>query len=121
MKIIRFKYIGSGAFYKCESFKEIKIPSSVEYIEDIIFQECKNLENITINAKCKIPQNIFEYCKNIKNIAMTKQSYDLSSMFVAMYKDKIKAPKSIDELINVYIDEGKSFHEISKIYKEIDK
>ncbi|MDO4789339.1 MAG: leucine-rich repeat protein [Porphyromonas sp.] len=63
------KRIGSGAFCFSPKLKNLKLPASVESIENDTFWADYELENIVIPAGVElIPERMFLYCKNLKSV-----------------------------------------------------
>ena len=63
--------IGYGAFWGCESLKEIIIPDSVTSIGYGAFSTCKSLTSITLpNSVTSIGNDAFRYCKSLTSITI---------------------------------------------------
>ena len=69
--------IGYYAFAGCTNLTEVNLPSTLNYIENLAFRSCVNLEQIVIpeNAKgqeTKIQHCAFEFCSKLKKIYFPK-------------------------------------------------
>jgi len=77
--------LGDGLF-GCTHLKSIVIPASVDYIGDLAFSDCLDLEEITFKGNPKIGENAFENCKVKLIITSNKTSKqersDLRTRFV---------------------------------------
>ena len=63
------RYIGTLAFYQCESLKKISIPAGVEEIADYTFFKCKELKEVELsNTITKIGRSAFFNCVSLKSI-----------------------------------------------------
>ena len=51
------KYIGSSAFYNCNSMETLDIPASVKSIAEYAFSECYNIKKLTYNTDAFKPGN----------------------------------------------------------------
>jgi hypothetical protein len=61
--------IGEGAFYDCNSLKNIGIPNSVKSIGSYVFYDCSSLTNIEIpNSVTNIDKGAFKGCSSLKTI-----------------------------------------------------
>lgn len=63
--------IGSGAFWGCDSLKEINIPDSVTSIGECTFYYCTALKEITIpNSVTSISHKAFVCCKSLTSMTI---------------------------------------------------
>ena len=63
------KYIGEGAFFGCESLKELDVSKSGKIIiGDYAFEDCLNLEKLTLPVNAELGNDILEGCDNLKTI-----------------------------------------------------
>ena len=67
------KRIGNKAFSYC-TFNEIKIPSTVSWIGESVFQQCSNLQEIIIPKDVSRLENYaFDYCRNLSRIVCSSE------------------------------------------------
>ncbi len=65
------KDIPDGAFYFCESLRDIRIPETVKRIASGAFEGCKSLREITIPKDVKtLDWNVFRSCSNLKEVIL---------------------------------------------------
>ncbi len=63
--------IGSTAFSKCLSLKDINIHSAVKSIGNYAFQSCTSLETVVIESGfTTVPVGIFSACSNLKSVTL---------------------------------------------------
>ena len=63
------KNIGQRAFFNCNYFTEIELPSSLRVIEDGAFESCKALKTVKMkDGVTHIGDNAFRNCRNLKDI-----------------------------------------------------
>lgn len=61
--------IGLGAFRNCAALTELKLPFSVDTIEESAFESCTGIKTITIGDKLKnLGAMAFEYCTSLEDI-----------------------------------------------------
>lgn len=66
--------IGSNAFYKCNTLKEVTLSSDIRVIEKMAFCLCENLEKITLSTNLKrIEENAFGNCINLSEVIFQDQ------------------------------------------------
>ncbi|MCD7817834.1 MAG: leucine-rich repeat domain-containing protein [Lachnospiraceae bacterium] len=68
---------GSGPFTGCVSLTDVTLPSTITYIDDYAFYECKSLETIDLSGTSvsRIRNMAFAYCTNLKSISMPSTLY----------------------------------------------
>ena len=72
--------LGSYAFSKCESMKEVSLPDSITKIGDSIFGYCKNLKSITIPKNVSSwGMNNFYYCESLEEIKVDPENETFDS------------------------------------------
>ena len=65
------RVIPDGAFYFCESLRDIRIPETVTHIESGAFQGCESLREIIIPKGVKtLDWDVFDCCKNLREIIL---------------------------------------------------
>ncbi len=105
--------IGLRSFQHTNLVK-VYIPNSVKGIGYHAFAGCDNLETVRLPDDVEINLGAFTNCKNLEEINVTKTFVETHKGFVEKFKDKIKVDKTLDELL----DEGVSFKEINKKFKD---
>ena len=103
--------IHENAFYNCFRLKKVVLPKSLKQIDRNAFRQCLLLKSITIPKDVKIKDVIFD--NTIEKIIIDKNTLIKLPYFKSLYEGKFVINKTLDELL----EEGKSLHEISKIYK----
>lgn len=72
--------IGEGAFYACESWKNITIPNSVTRISDYAFMYCIRLTSIKIpGSVTNIGDGAFHACERLENVVIGEGVTSISS------------------------------------------
>ena len=70
--------IGEGTFADNQGLKSIKIPSSVQVIEDSAFSNCQGLTNIEIpSSVTMIGGYVFKDCKSLAELELPGQLMDI--------------------------------------------
>ena len=65
------KEIPDGAFYYCESLRDIRIPGSVKHIANGAFQGCESFQEIIIPKDVKtLDWNVFKGCKKLREVIL---------------------------------------------------
>ena len=104
--------INKCAFFKCTNLEEVILPNSLKEIEDGAFMNCPSLKEIMLPKNVKISAIVFD-C-SLKKIYVTAETFDnLSDLVKSIHKGSFKNYPTLDELL----ESGKSFREISNIYK----
>ena len=110
--------IGGSAFARCTNVKEIKLPETLETIENYAFGSCTGLESIKIPSKVKtIGEKAFGYCSSLKEINLPESIETLGLGFIVGTQiEEIQIPKSLksgssalygaNELKKVEFEEG---------------
>ena len=63
--------IPGGAFYYCESLRDIRIPETVKHIANGAFQGCQSLREMAIPKTVKtLDWNVFRSCKNLREVVL---------------------------------------------------
>ncbi len=110
----KLSYINSYAFKHCVSLQSVDFsPANIDCVAIFAFEDCKNLFEITFDNVKRIYDNVFDGCGALSRIIIPEKVCKENEYFYTKYKDKIINSKSLEALI----DSGKSFREISKIYK----
>lgn len=103
--------IGSGAFWNCESLKNVCIKkivsiknaafsdssitslniTSVNEIEDLAFYRCQKLSQICLSNLTKLYSYVFDYCDHVKSISdFYSENYKAcNNMLIDINKDKL--------------------------------
>ena len=68
--------IDEGTFYKCSNLSNVVFPNSISIICERAFQDCSGLRNIIIPPNVKINEYAFNNCKNLENILLEASSDD---------------------------------------------
>ena len=64
-------YIGTKAFYQCDSLQNIVIPDNVEEMGQSAFENCVQLESVSIgNGLTIVPENAFKNCTALKSLTL---------------------------------------------------
>lgn len=102
--------IGQEAFCRCSSLTEIKIPQSVETIENSAFKYCSSLTEITIPANVvSVGDSVFIGCTSLQKVEFEEESrlvnignyaFGSSSSSECLKLDKIIIPASVESLGN---------------------
>ncbi len=103
--------IHENAFYNCFRLKKVILPKSLKQIDRNVFRQCLLLKSITIPKDVKIKDVIFD--NTIEKIIIDRNTLIKLPYFKSLYEGKFVINKTLDELL----EEGKSLHEISRIYK----
>ncbi len=100
------KKIGLGAFENC-GFKEIKLPDTLEVLEQRVFYNCRSLESIELNeGLTSIPGVTFEECIKLNNVVLPSTIKQIDG----------NAFKNCTSLTNITLNEG--LESISNVYKD---
>ena len=113
------RHVGACAFADCSKLTRLDFSKAyMESIDFYAFRNCRSLFEVVFDNIVSINENAFEGC-HLQQIIMSNESYANNERFVDNYKKIILKNDSLDALIA----SGKSFKEISKIYKSnnIDK
>ena len=128
-------YLGSGAFDNCTALEEILIPSSVEYIGEDVFKDCKQLKYISYTGsqeeweQIKIEENNDDL-KEIPvkyNVTVEKENDmdtndEMDEEVAALTEDSIKETESAEENTDIepemdnYSDEVQESERTIKVY-----
>ena len=100
------KKIGLRAFENC-GFKEIKLPDTLEILEQGVFYNCRSLESIELNeGLTSIPGVTFEECIKLNNVVLPSTIKQIDG----------NAFKNCTNLTNITLNEG--LESISNVYKD---
>ncbi|MDE6021501.1 MAG: leucine-rich repeat protein [Ruminococcus sp.] len=104
--------IGGRAFAGCIRFKEMTIPESVRNIGwgGRIFEDCINLEKLTLNCNPNICSRIISNCTNFKELIIPKDVKIIYYTFIfddLYYSVNINGSEELDVILNQnsFIDE----------------
>ena len=111
----KLEYIGREAFLK-SNLRKIYLPDSLEELEYHSFSNCYHLKEVRLPDNVKVDYHNFINTYELKEINVSKTFVKNHPEFVEKFKDKIKIVKSLDELL----EEGASFKEINKKFKNND-
>lgn len=117
--------IGKNAFDSCEKLTTVKIPSTVNTIEDYAFVDCENLSSLTIEKGVeKIGKYAFSGCKTLDKVVLPESIsiideyafYNCTNLSTINIPDKVseirnRTFKSCSNLKSVDIGSG-----VTKIY-----
>ena len=88
--------ISPYAFYNCTTLIDIRLASSVKFIEDSAFSGCSNLRSIYIPKSIKkIGSYVFNNTKNLQYILYGGSAQDLQSVDVDFYNNNILSTGSM--------------------------
>lgn len=68
--------VGYGAFFGADHLREVHLPSRIQIFYDSAFQQCKNLQKVTVKNKKKIPrvaEDAFKDCPKLKEHVKSKR------------------------------------------------
>ena len=94
-------HISNGAFSQCKELQSIKIPRSVKEIGTYAFEKCTSLKQITLDAElCSIQENTFDGCQALTTIKIPQTVQDIcESAFRNCYLlRKINLPQSLKSI-----------------------
>ena len=100
------KKIGLRAFENC-GFKEIKLPDTLEVLEQRVFYNCRALESIELNeGLTSIPGVTFEECIKLNNVVLpsTIKQIDGNAFKNCTNLTNITLNEGLESISNVYID-----------------
>lgn len=68
-------HIYTGAFQKCTNLREVKLPSTLQYIGKHAFRGCSSLTNIVIPSSVnRIETSAFSYCTSLREVTFGDDS-----------------------------------------------
>ena len=98
--------IYKSAFYNCSVLEDIKIPESVQEIDDYAFYGCTELEDVDITSDSAL-KGIFDYAfaySGIKSLSMPDQLEEIGSYaFIGAKLDEITFNDCIREIGNLHL------------------
>ena len=62
------KRVGKKAFEKCSVLNDVKLPNSLETIDEYAFSNCTSLSSIVVTAKELLGKGAFDYSRNLMDI-----------------------------------------------------
>ena len=99
------KKIGLRAFERCTKLKTIKLPYTLEVLEQRVFYNCRALESIELNeGLTSIPGVTFEECIKLNNVVLPSTIKEIAG----------NAFKNCTNLTNITLNEG--LESISNVY-----
>ena len=108
------KVIKSGAFYNCNTLKEISIQEGTINIEWLAFGECKSLISIYIPDSVEsIDGNVFWNCESLISVRLSSniKRIDKDTFYGCVSLDKLVIPESV-EVIDEYAFVDTSLREL---------
>jgi hypothetical protein len=54
------QFVNASAFAQCKRLKNIALPMNLHYIGERVFEDCPNLETVTLSRKTRIGLEAFE-------------------------------------------------------------
>lgn len=109
------KSIGYKSLSACDNIKNIKLPESLETIEDRAFYDCEKLEEVYIGSNVNsIGKGVFNGCINLKRIIVSENN----PYFISV--DDVLYTKNYNTLICFPAGKTTSSYEINKETKIIN-
>ncbi len=74
--------IGEYSFYNCQNLASVKLPSTIETLDNSAFSECHSLTNIDLShcqSLTAIKQNAFNWCRSLSTVSLPKSLETLGS------------------------------------------
>ncbi len=131
--------IDEEAFYNCQCLEKITLSKNLKVLSDAAFMKCKSLKEINFNENLKSIGAYALYYTNIEKLTLPNNLEEICEEFIVHSKRKrivVQAPEKIynklygstnwtiilekNDLENL-LNKNKSFKEINKFYKDIER
>ena len=108
----KLEFIGREAFLGT-SLEKVSLPNSFKTLLYHAFANCHHLKQVRLPDDIVLDHDTFEHSDNLKEINVSKVFVENHPEFMEKFKDKIIVDKTLEDLL----DEGTSFKEINKRFK----